>query len=180
MTEPKRIGRPSSFTQETADKICERLAMGESLRSITKEKAMPNQVTVYRWLRANPTFRKSYTQAREDQADTHADMVLDIASGVEGRRTVTRTDKDGKKVEVVIDEDPSRSRLRMDAHRWHAGKVRPSKYGDKMTIDHNHNFADIPSSELVQMCRGMCEKLGIELPEAFGDDLIEKEKSDEA
>src|SRR5688572_25435291 len=73
------VGRPSTFTQETADAICLRLATGESLRSICADEQMPGQSTVYQWLNANEAFVEQYTRAREAQADTIFDEILDIA-----------------------------------------------------------------------------------------------------
>ena len=43
-------GRPSLYTKALAAKICLRLAEGETLRSICRDKAMPDKATVLRWL----------------------------------------------------------------------------------------------------------------------------------
>jgi hypothetical protein len=72
-------GRPSSFTQEIADEICERLVEGESLRKICRDDHTPNVATVCRWLASNEGFREHYAHARALQADTLADEILDIA-----------------------------------------------------------------------------------------------------
>jgi hypothetical protein len=37
---------------------------------------------------------------------------------------------------VTNGENLQRSRLRVDARKWMAGKLRPRKYGDKVEIDH--------------------------------------------
>ncbi len=47
---PKKKGRPSLYTEALAAKICRRLAEGESLRAICRDKAMPDEATVPRWL----------------------------------------------------------------------------------------------------------------------------------
>lgn len=44
------LGRPSSYCTELADEICERLACGESLRTICADDGMPHRTTVIRWL----------------------------------------------------------------------------------------------------------------------------------
>ena len=46
-------GRPSDYTQELADAICEKLVDGLSLRSICKRDEFPNIVTVLRWVKNN-------------------------------------------------------------------------------------------------------------------------------
>ncbi len=64
------LGRPTTFTHELADRICEQLIEGSSLRTICRNGAMPNRSTVFRWLAANEAFRVQYARARELQADT--------------------------------------------------------------------------------------------------------------
>ena len=106
------MGRPSEFTQEKADEICDWLENGGSLRGYCKDEAHPGFTTVKRWLREHETFRAQYAQARDDQADTYADAVVEIAD----------------------DEDiaPEHKRLMIDARKWAAGKLKPKTYGDKV------------------------------------------------
>ena len=47
--QPKR-GRPSAYTSEIAETICERLMDGESLRAICASAGMPDKATVFRWI----------------------------------------------------------------------------------------------------------------------------------
>ena len=108
------MARPSNFTQDVADHICDRLAEGESLRSICREPAFPNKSTVFRWLAANETFRDQYARARESQADAIADEILNIADEA---------------------EDAAKARLQVDARKWLAGKLRPKIYGDKVSTE---------------------------------------------
>lgn len=109
-------GRPTTYTPETADRICEQLALGRSLLQICKADDMPCMVTVYKWLRQNEEFANNYTRAREDQADTHADELLGIADDPS--------------------LDPNDKRVRVDARKWVASKLKPKKYGDRMDLKH--------------------------------------------
>ncbi len=43
---PKKKGRPSLYTEALAADICRRLAEGETLRAICRDKAMPDKATV--------------------------------------------------------------------------------------------------------------------------------------
>ncbi len=124
----------SSFTQETADAICEALADGKSLRSICAADDMPHTSTVCRWLadEKNSAFREQYARAREAQADAIFDEILDIADETESD---TKIGKDGE--EICNNEWISRSRLRIDARKWMAGKLQPKKYGEKLELDGN-------------------------------------------
>jgi hypothetical protein len=68
------------FNDPLADAILERLSSGESLRSICQTPGMPNRVTVLRWV-ANDVegFAALYDRAREMQAHSMAEDILDIA-----------------------------------------------------------------------------------------------------
>lgn len=123
-------GRPSEYNTETAAIICARLSNGESLRRILKTPGMPDTVTVYRWIGANPEFRKQYEIAREDQADSLADEITDIA---DDSSADTLTDEMGR--ERCDKEWVARSKLRVDARKWVASKLKPKKYGERLEID---------------------------------------------
>ncbi|WP_323380275.1 terminase small subunit-like protein [Delftia tsuruhatensis] len=131
------MARPSKFTLAIAERICERLSDGESLRSICMSEKMPSKATVFRWLRNNEKFRDQYVRAREAQADAIVDEILDIA---DEDCTKVKTDKhpradadeDGM-VEVVFDAVAvQRNKLRIDARKWLAGKLKPKVYGDRL------------------------------------------------
>ena len=61
-------GRPSKYTQDLVDTICNRLALGEGLAQICRDEDMPSQTIVYQWLQRHPEFLERYTHAREEQA----------------------------------------------------------------------------------------------------------------
>ena len=123
------VGRPSDFSRELADLICERIADGESLRSICLEDAMPNKATVFRWLAKNSVFCDQYARAREVQADLYFDEIMDIAD--DGSNDwIKRTGRDGQPFWVENGEAMRRSQLRVDARKWVIVKMLPKKYGD--------------------------------------------------
>jgi hypothetical protein len=65
------MARPTLFNEALAHDICERIADGESLRSICEGDEYPDRRTVNRWL-ADPEhteFRRQYALAREASAD---------------------------------------------------------------------------------------------------------------
>lgn len=126
------LGRPSDFTQETANQVCHRLAGGESLRSITEDPTMPSRQTIYTWLTKHPSFLDQYTRAREEQADTLADEIIDIADASPELSPIY--DKDGNVVDLKIDSGyVAYQKQRIEARKWTAMKLRPKKYGDRLT-----------------------------------------------
>lgn len=106
-----KLGRPLNINPALTEAICERLAEGESLRSICSDDAMPGFTTVKRWLRENEEFRSHYARAREEQADVYAEDIVVIAD---------------------TEPDPQVARVRIDARKWAAGKLAPKKWGDKI------------------------------------------------
>ena len=124
-------GRPLTYTQDIADEICLRMACGESLRSICREEKFPSHVTVLRWALENREgFSNQYTRAREIQAETFADQLVDIAD--DGSNDwMQRANKKGD-VEIVLDrEHVTRSELRLKTRQWIASRILRKKYGDK-------------------------------------------------
>lgn len=130
-------GRPSSYTAEIADAICERLVMGQSLNSICQSDDMPALSTVYKWLRERNEFSENYARAREDQADTYAEEIIDIADDSGGDAVIEM--RDGKPFAVFDGEAVQRARLRVDSRKWVAAKLKPRTYGDKLDTHHTGN-----------------------------------------
>lgn len=109
------MGRPTLYSDELADDICERLVEGESLASICRSESMPRISTVYLWLRTKPDFLAAYTRARDDQGDTDADKIGDVQDRV-----------------LRGEIDPAAARVAIDALKWTAARRQPKKYGDKI------------------------------------------------
>ena len=122
----------AEFSQTIFDAICDRIANGESLRSICEDSDMPNKETVRRWLRDGEDLRAQYARAREIQADTLFDEMLDIADDARNDWMEKRGEDDAGW--VANGEHIQRSRLRIDARKWMAGKLRPKVYGDKLDL----------------------------------------------
>ena len=110
------LGRPSDYTPELAAVICQRIAEGQSRVKVCSDEQMPHRATVHRWANEREDFRDMYARAREDQADSLADEIVDIADS---------------------DPDPQRARVRVDARKWVAAKLKSRKYGDKVTQEHS-------------------------------------------
>lgn len=128
-------GRPTSFTDEIANAICERIADGESLRSICSDDGMPSKSTVFEWLADEKfaRFRTKYAHAREAQADALFDEMLDIAD--DGSNDwMERKNDDGENIGWRENgEALRRSQLRVSTRQWMAAKLQPKKYGEKVT-----------------------------------------------
>ncbi len=124
------------FSQEVFDAICDRIANGESLRTICTDENMPSQSAVFKWLASDKekggALVEQYARAREAQADALFDEILDIAD--DGRNDwVEKNDPDNPGYREN-GEALRRSVLRVDARKWMAGKLRPKVYGEKIAV----------------------------------------------
>lgn len=110
-------GRPTLYTDEIGDEICERLLEGDSLLKIVEQdEAMPSYRTVMRWLLKHEGFRHSYTHAREQQPDAFLDKGLAELHDAKGKDETLAA---ARKVEVLI-------KL--------AEKHNPRKYGNTLKL----------------------------------------------
>lgn len=132
-------GRPTKFTKKLADSICAELADGKSMRTICKEEKMPAMATIFRWLREKEEFREQYETAKQECADAMIEDILDIADNqveqpilVEGKPI----EIDGKAVTIKDSPSVQHAKLRVDARKWVASKLKPKKYGDRVTQEH--------------------------------------------
>ena len=106
-------GRPTDYIQAVADRICEQIAQGYSLRGIVSfDPHVPSRATVHRWLREYPEFRDQYAQAQERRADAYFDMALEVA---------------------CYEPDVQRARLIVDTLKWSAGRLSPKRYGRQVS-----------------------------------------------
>ena len=68
-----KIGRPSKYTPELAQEICERLGSGEPLRQICRDDHMPAWQKVYEWMDKDPDLSGAIARAREAGQDAMAE-----------------------------------------------------------------------------------------------------------
>jgi len=128
-----RTGRPPSYTKAKADAICFEISTtSKSILSICKELNIGYR-TVMRWISENEEFRQAYARAKEDQADVLAEEIISIAD--ESHSDLLAVDEWGNRIENK--EFVNRSRLRIDARKWVAAKLKPKKYSDKVDVNHS-------------------------------------------
>ena len=116
--EKRPIGRPTKYSQEMVDKICEQIANGKSLRAICAGDDMPSATTVFKWLNENQDFSEQYARASDKQAVYYFEEIVEIADSVEADSAAV-----------------AKARLQVDARKWAASKLAPKKYGDKSELD---------------------------------------------
>ena len=149
------------FSQETADRICARLAMGESLRAICRDEGMPAESTVRLWAVENTNgFAAQYARARDIGMDCIADEIIDIANTTEkGVKTVVKATG----TETTEGDMIEHRRLKVDARKWYLSKLAPKKYGDRTTLAGDPDaplLAQMTDEQLAARIAALQAKLG--------------------
>lgn len=128
--ESKPIGRPTIFTKDLADIICEQLAVGTSMRSVCLREEMPSLQTVFRWLREDKEFSDQYARAKEESADVDNETLEDIGDmAIDAAQCV-----DPKASSAVV----AAYKLKADNLKWAMSKKKPKKYGDSVDVTSKH------------------------------------------
>lgn len=131
---PRPVGRPLEYMPEIRDRICEEVALGNSLRTICKADDMPAVSTVFKWLRLYPEFVDQYTIAKQEQTEAYVEELVDIAdNGTNDWMATNAEDNLGYK---VMGEHIQRAKLRIETRKWIAAKLKAKKYGEKITQEH--------------------------------------------
>src|SRR5215510_14240329 len=102
-----------SYTQEIADLICERIALGETILKIAGTEGMPCRKTIYNWLAKHEEFREKMAIARQYQADSHADEMYGLLDELKSNP-----------------KDANAIRVQADILKWQAMVRAPRKYGE--------------------------------------------------
>ncbi len=112
-TEQSRpVGRPSKYTPELADRICEELINGRDLLDICGDADMPGRATVYRWLNEHPDFEAQYARAREGLADLEMANLKKMAN-------------------ECTEANVNSTRVKLNHYQWRVMKIAPRLYGDR-------------------------------------------------
>ena len=111
------------YTPEIAKEICERIANGETMRSICRDRHMPSWSGVYTWQRTKPDFAADLLQARDTGFDAIAEDILTLAD--------EPVADDGEKVkhsDILFQR-----KIQIDAHFKLLSKWSPNRYGDQVS-----------------------------------------------
>lgn len=114
----KKNGRPTDFTEEKFEAICEELATGIPLAEICRREGMPHPSTLRDWARKTAELSHLYARARENGEEIIADNLRKTARG-----ELNYSTGDVKRDKLVIETDFKLLKV-----------FNPKKYGDSTTI----------------------------------------------
>lgn len=137
-----KLGRPTDYSPELADKICKAISQGNSLKKICDSNySMPCQASIFNWLTQYPDFLEKYTKAKEQGIEAKAEELEDI--GDEAIEAAWKADP--KAAGAIVQA----YKLKIDNMKWAMSKLKPKKYGDK--IDMTTNGKDLPTPILAPL-----------------------------
>lgn len=138
-----KLGRPSLFSQELVDKICDLISQGVTLSDICREDGMPERRTVYDWINANDDFSARFARARVLGFDAIAEETLHIADTPQiGSVSVSKATG----IEITEGDMTAHRKLQVETRLKLLAKWDPKRYGDKIqqdiTVTDNTPMAD--------------------------------------
>lgn len=132
-TDPKPE-RPKRYAEEIGNRICERMANGETATQICRDPSMPTWAMLKRWERDYVDFARRYDIARRQCCEYHTDEIVDIADDATNDY-VERVNAKGRSYRVFDREAFERSRLRVNVRQWNASKILRHVYGERSEVD---------------------------------------------
>lgn len=119
-------GRPTSYTPELADRLCELISQGNSLNKICKSDEFPCIATIFNWLGSNDVFLDKYTRAKEQSSEAMNEELM-LLGDEAIRLAQTVNEKASTAVVQAV-------KLKADNMKWMMSKMKPKKYGDKVDM----------------------------------------------
>lgn len=128
------------FTQEVANRVCERITEGDSLRKAAEAEGVKHS-TFLLWVKENPALADQYTRAREAGTDAEFERLSDL-----------NDEKPQLGPSGAVDAGwVAWKRLQIDTKKWELSKKAPKKYGDK--IEQTHEVGESISKIVRQIIR---------------------------
>ena len=153
----RKPGKEFTYTREVFESIIARVATGESVRSICKDEGMPTRDTFFVWLYRDPSLADLYAHAKAISAYADEDELNEI--GDDGTNDwMEKRNKDGEVIGWVLNgEAVARSRLRVETRRWLMERRMPTRFGQKVDLNHGVQ-PDNPLSAMIAAISGKAIK----------------------
>ena len=141
-----KVGQPSNYTPELAEKICDLIREGKSERQICKMPGMPHIATLNRWKTSNPEFCEQSARAREASAEKFNDELLELQESLNNElqtRLLSGDDFPKGAVEafkVLMQEKARQISWRDD-----------SRFGDRKTVKIQNDAPDLSTIDMEKL-----------------------------
>lgn len=138
------MGRPSDYTPELADKICELISEDNTYEQIAAIDGMPSKSTIIRWLGLHEDFETKCARARQIQADSIDNRIGSVIDKTETGLLA-----------------PDIARVVLSGLQWRASKKDPKKYGDKQDLNITGKLESVPDDKLDDRINELLGKAGV-------------------
>jgi hypothetical protein len=155
------VGHPRiALTREPAEKICDLVAGGNTIRKIGDMEGMPSRATIRirRWIAEREEFRRAYASAKEGLLEDILEEINEIADDATSDYGLEEG-ADGTPVVREKKETIARATLRIATKFKLLAKMAPHKYGDvppalaPPIAPSSRAMAPAPRSSTVTSCR---------------------------
>ncbi|WP_075882065.1 hypothetical protein [Vreelandella massiliensis] len=113
------MARPTKYNKALANRLCQNLAAGESLRSICSSDKFPSVSTVLLWVvdGKHPEFSEQYVRAREAAGYAHADRIVETIEKL-----------------LANELKPDVAKAVMDGLKWSAERMSPKAHSPRHQV----------------------------------------------
>lgn len=142
----KKLGRPTLFNKALADRICARIADGETLRAMCRnDETLPERSTISLWIATREDFADQVARAREAAAHVLVEENLEIADdGTNDWMEKHGRDSVGWQING---EAIQRSKLRVEERWRQAESILPKVYARTQRIEHSGSIGLVHSTD---------------------------------
>jgi len=163
------------FNKALATTILSRMKDGETVKAILADEGMPTNNTWLSWINgengAPSSWERTHAHARQLQADAFAADIITLADGVDDVALVTAQQAVDNLPEDATATEKRRAffyakkrsvegaKLSIDARKWSAARMRPSRWGDKVTLEHSVDLETSIKIDLTQLPTVLLEKI---------------------
>lgn len=148
----------SATPEASMESLCLHVTSGGHMADYCNSRGI-EYTTMLKWVNRDPERIQMYARAREDRADKLADEIVAISDEVE-----VAARYDGEDVKLALDAAAvARNRLRVDARKWVASKLKPRTYGEKLDVTAEVGIKSLSDEQLWKEAQALAAKLGLKL-----------------
>lgn len=120
------MARKTLATPELIETLLMRVAKGESIKGICREKGMPDYTTVFKWLKDNEGLKDKFLLAMQAKANLADAEIDEIRMEIRGLAEKVNSEQMSRDAAFVAIQE---ARLQIDTLKWKASKYYPKMFG---------------------------------------------------
>jgi len=163
------------YNQSVAEEILNRMSDGETVKAILESDGMPSGHVWRTWLNgenlAPSSLPRAHARARQLQADGFAADIIALADNVDeqshiaAQAAVDALPEDASATEkrrayfYAKKRSVEGAKLSIDVRKWSAARMCPSRWGDKVTLEHTTDEDNPMRVDLTQLPTELLERI---------------------